>query len=98
MFTLAQAKLREIAVLKLIGMPSRQVAWMIVQQALALGIFAFVVGTSLAQLMALRFPRYVVLQQRDLLAAAVVALASSSLASLVGVKAALSVDPAEAIQ
>jgi len=97
-FTLAQAKLREIAVLKLIGMPSRQVAWMIVQQALALGIFAFVVGASLAQLMAPRFPRYVVLQQRDLLAAAVVALASSSLASLVGVKAALSVDPAEAIQ
>lgn len=97
-FTLAQAKLREIAVLKLIGMPSRQVAWMIVQQALALGIFAFVVGASLAQLMAPRFPRYVVLQQRDLLAAAMVALASSSLASLVGVKAALSVDPAEAIQ
>ena len=97
-FTLTQAKLREIAVLKLIGMPSRQVAWMIVQQAVALGIFAFVVGTSLAQLMAPRFPRYVVLQQRDLLTAAVVALASSSLASLVGVKAALAVDPAEAIQ
>jgi putative ABC transport system permease protein len=97
-FTLAQAKLREIAVLKLIGMPSRQVAWMIVQQALALGIFAFVVGASLAQLMAPRFPRYVVLQRRDLLTAAVVALASSGLASLVGVRAALAVDPAEAIQ
>ncbi|MFO7629197.1 MAG: ABC transporter permease [Prochlorococcaceae cyanobacterium] len=97
-FSLTQAKLREIAVLKLIGMPSRQVAWMIVQQALALGIFAFVVGASLAQLMAPRFPRYVVLQQRDLLTAAVVALASSSLASLVGVKTALAVDPAEAIQ
>lgn len=97
-FTLTQAKLREIAVLKLIGMPSRQVAWMIVQQALALGIFAFVVGASLAQLMAPRFPRYVVVQRRDLLTAAVVALASSSLASLVGVKAALAVDPAEAIQ
>jgi putative ABC transport system permease protein len=97
-FTLAQAKLREIAVLKLIGMPSRQVAGMIVQQALALGIFAFVVGASLAQLMAPRFPRYVVLQQRDLLTAAAVALASSGLASLVGVRAALAVDPAEAIQ
>ncbi len=97
-FTLTQAKLREIAVLKLIGMPSRQVAWMVVQQALALGIFAFVVGASLAQLMAPRFPRYVVLQQRDLLTAAAVALASSGLASLVGVKAALAVDPAEAIQ
>ncbi len=97
-FTLTQAKLREIAVLKLIGMPSRQVAWMIVQQALALGIFAVVVGASLAQLMAPRFPRYVVVQRRDLLTAAVVALASSSLASLVGVKAALAVDPAEAIQ
>ena len=97
-FTLTQAKLREIAVLKLIGMPSRQVAWMIVQQALALGIFAFVVGASLASVMAPRFPRYVVLQRRDLLTAAVVALASSSLASLVGVKTALGIDPAEAIQ
>jgi putative ABC transport system permease protein len=97
-FTLTQAKLREIAVLKLIGMPSRQVAWMIVQQALALGIFAFVVGASLAQLMAPRFPRHLVLEQRDLLTAAVVALVSSSLASLVGVKTALAVDPAEAIQ
>ncbi|MFU8884169.1 MAG: ABC transporter permease [Cyanobacteriota bacterium] len=97
-FTLTQGKLREIAVLKLIGMPSRMIASMIVQQALALGLFAFVVGASLATVMAPRFPRYVVLQRRDLLTAAVVALASSSLASLVGVKAALGVDPAEAIQ
>lgn len=84
--------------LKLIGMPSTMIAWMIVQQAVALGLFAFVVGASLASAMAPHFPRYVVLQRRDLIAAAVVALASSSLASLVGVKAALSVDPAEAIQ
>ena len=97
-FTLTQAKLREIAVLKLIGMPSRMIAWMIVQQAVALGLFAFVVGASLASVMAPRFPRYVVLQRRDLLTAAVVALASSSLASLVGVKTALGIDPAEAIQ
>ncbi|MCP9860554.1 MULTISPECIES: ABC transporter permease [unclassified Cyanobium] len=97
-FTLTQGKLREIAVLKLIGMPSRLIAWMIVQQAVALGLFAFVLGTSLATVMAPRFPRHVVLQRRDLIAAAVVALASSSLASLVGVKAALGVDPAEAIQ
>lgn len=97
-FTLTQGKLREIAVLKLIGMPSTMIAWMIVQQAVALGLFAFVVGASLASAMAPHFPRYVVLQRRDLIAAAVVALASSSLASLVGVKAALSVDPAEAIQ
>lgn len=97
-FTLTQAKLREIAVLKLIGMPSSQVAAMVVQQALALGAFAFVVGAGLAQALAPRFPRYVVLQRGDLVAAAVVALASSSLASLVGVRAALAVDPAEAIQ
>jgi putative ABC transport system permease protein len=97
-FTLTQGKLREIAVLKLVGMPSRMITWMIVQQAVALGLFAFVVGASLATVMAPRFPRYVVLQRRDLLTAAVVALASSSLASLVGVKTALGIDPAEAIQ
>jgi putative ABC transport system permease protein len=57
-----------------------------------------VVGAGLAQALAPYFPRYVVLQRGDLAAAAVVALASSSLASLVGVRAALAVDPAEAIQ
>jgi ABC-type lipoprotein release transport system permease subunit len=38
------------------------------------------------------------MQRGDLVAAAVVALASSSLASLVGERAALAVDPAGAIQ
>ena len=57
-----------------------------------------VLGGLPAQALAPRFPRYVVLQRGDLVAAAVVALASSSLASLVGVRAALAVDPAEAIQ
>ena len=43
-FTLTLGKIREIAVLKLIGTRNRTIAWMILQQSLALGMIGFVVG------------------------------------------------------
>src|SRR5690606_5346154 len=43
-YTLTLDKIREIAVLKLIGTRNRTIATMILQQALALGLTGFVVG------------------------------------------------------
>jgi putative ABC transport system permease protein len=43
-YTLTMDKIREIAVLKLIGTRNRTIAAMIMQQALALGVIGFVVG------------------------------------------------------
>jgi putative ABC transport system permease protein len=43
-YTLTMDKIREIAVLKLIGTRNRTIAWMILQQALALGLIGFAVG------------------------------------------------------
>jgi ABC-type lipoprotein release transport system permease subunit len=43
-YTLTMDKIREIAVLKLIGTRNRTIAAMILQQALALGVIGFVVG------------------------------------------------------
>jgi putative ABC transport system permease protein len=64
-YTLTLGKIREIAVLKLIGTKNRTIAGMIVQQALGLGIIGFVVGKISATLMAPAFPKYVLLVPQD---------------------------------
>ncbi len=52
-------KIREIAVLKLIGTRNRTIAWMILQQALALGLIGFAVGKISSTFAAPYFPKYV---------------------------------------
>ena len=49
-YTLTMDKIREIAVLKLIGTRNRTIAAMILQQALVLGVIGFVVGKIAATL------------------------------------------------
>ena len=63
-YTLTMDKIREIAVLKLIGTRNRTIAWMIMQQALALGVIGFVVGKIAATFSAPIFPKYVFLLLR----------------------------------
>ena len=96
-YTMTQNKVREIAVLKLIGARNRTVAGMILQQALALGAIGFLVGRSAAALWVPIFPKYVLLLPGDAVTGAVLVLAISALASLVAIRAALRVDPATAI-
>ena len=96
-YTLTLGKIREIAVLKLIGTKNRTIAWMIVQQALGLGLIGFVVGKISATLMAPAFPKYVLLVPQDTAAGLAAILAICVLASGVAVRAALRVDPAEAV-
>jgi len=90
-------KIREIAVLKLIGTRNRTIAWMILQQALVLGVIGFVVGKISATFAAPIFPKYVLLMPQDTAAGFVAVLAICVLASLVAIRMALKVDPAEAI-
>lgn len=96
-YTLTMDKLREIAVLKLIGTRKRTIAAMILQQALALGAIGFVIGKISATFAAPYFPKYVLLVPQDSLAGFFAIMGISILASLVAVRLALSVDPAEAI-
>jgi putative ABC transport system permease protein len=70
---------------------------MILQQALALGVFGFVVGGAAAALWAPIFPTYVLLLPGDAARGAVLVLVICALASLVAIRAALRVDPAAAI-
>ena len=50
-YTMTLGKIREIAVLKLIGTRNRTIAGMILQQALGLGLIGFVVGKIVGHLL-----------------------------------------------
>ena len=96
-YTLTLGKIREIAVLKLIGTKNRTIAGMILQQAIALGLIGFVVGKITATLWAPIFPKYVLLEPLDSVRGFVAVVIICVLSSIIAIRAALKVDPAEAI-
>ena len=97
-YTLTLGKIREIAVLKLIGTRNRTIAGMILQQAIALGVIGFVVGKIVATLfMAPIFPKYVLLEPLDSIFGFIAVILICVLSSVIAIYAALKVDPAEAI-
>ena len=96
-YTLTMGKIREIAVLKLIGTKNRTIAGMIMQQALGLGVIGFVVGKVAATFWAPIFPKYVLLVPGDAILGFLAVMLICVLASLLAIRAALKVDPAEAI-
>jgi putative ABC transport system permease protein len=96
-YTLTMDKLREIAVLKLIGTRNLTIAWMILQQSLVLGVIGFVVGKITATFAAPLFPKHVLLLPVDAATGFGAVLLICALASLIAIRMALKVDPAEAI-
>lgn len=96
-YTLTMGKVREIAVLKLIGTRDRTIAGMILQQAIALGLIGFAVGKIVATFWGPHFPKYVLLLPQDAVTGLLAVVAICTLSSLVAIRAALRVDPAEAI-
>jgi len=96
-YTMTLGKIREIAVLKLIGTRNITIASMILQQALGLGLIGFLVGKVAATLWAPVFPKFVLLLPQDAVKGLVVTLIICALASTLAIRAALKVGPAEAI-
>ena len=96
-YTMTLGKIREIAVLKLIGTRNRTIAGMILQQALGLGLIGFTVGKLAATLWAPVFPKFVLLLAQDALAGLAITMLICALASTLAIRAALKVDPAQAI-
>jgi putative ABC transport system permease protein len=96
-YTMTLGKIREIAVLKLIGAKDRTIASMILQESLGLGLVGFIVGKSAATLWAPYFPKFVLLQSGDTLRGFIAVMLICTLASVVAIRAALRVDPATAI-
>ena len=96
-YTLTIDKMKEIATLKLIGAPDRVIVGLIVQQAIAMGVIGFSIGAALIASMKDSFPRRVVIEPSDLAVLAAIVFVVCLLASTVGVRFALKVEPAKAL-
>ena len=96
-YTMTLGKIREIAVLKLIGTRNLTIAGMIMQQALGLGVIGFIVGKVSSTLWAPVFPKYVLLESTDAVLGLLAVILICALASTLAIRVALKVDPAAAI-
>ena len=96
-YTMTMEKLKQIATLKLIGAPDRTIIGLIVQQSLALGAVGLMLGLALIMAVKDFFPRRVLLEPVNALVLTGIILVVCILASGLGVRAALKVDPATAL-
>ena len=96
-YTMTLNKVREIAVLKLIGATNHTISGMILQQALGLGVIGFMVGKLLATLWAPLFPKFVLLLPGDAVRGFILVMLMCAIASTFAIRAALRIDPATAI-
>ena len=96
-YTMTLEKMKEISIMKLIGIPNSMIIKMIVQETLLLGFLAFIFGNAFSHLIYGKFPKRVVLLLPDAWMLFVVVIAASILASFIGVKKVISADPAAAI-
>ncbi len=96
-YTMTLEKIKEISILKLIGVSNKVISRMIIQETVVLGILAFIAGNIFARLIAGRFPKRVVLSLDDALYLGLLIFISSILASLFGVYKVLKADPTQAI-
>jgi putative ABC transport system permease protein len=96
-YTMTIDKKKSIATLKLIGAPDTRIVGLIVQQALAMGVISFAVGASLINAAQGVFPLRVVLESSDAVILFAIVLVVCLLASGLGVRTALKIDPASAL-
>jgi len=96
-YTMTIDKKKAIATLKLIGAPDRRIVGLIVQQALAMGVISFLTGAALISAGHGYFPRRVVLELADAVALFGVVLVACLIASALGVRTALRIEPASAL-
>jgi putative ABC transport system permease protein len=96
-YTMTMEKLKQIATLKLIGAPDRTIIGLIVQQAVILGASGLGIGLMLILLVKDNFPRRVVLEPFNALVLTGIILVVCLVASGLGVRAAMKVDPATAL-
>jgi putative ABC transport system permease protein len=90
----ALERLRDFAVFKAIGVPTRLILTGLTLQAVVVALFAAVLGVILSQLLAPLFPMNVVVPMRAYMALPVIAVLIGLLASAAGLRRAVAVDPA----
>jgi putative ABC transport system permease protein len=90
----ALERLRDFAVFKAIGTPTRSIMAGLALQALIVSLFAALLGVLLAQVLAPLFPMIVAVPDYAYLALPVVAILIGLLASVAGLRRVVAVDPA----
>ena len=96
-YSMTQTKLKEIAVLKLIGTRNALISRMILLEAVGLGLIGFLTGKLAVTYWAPLFPKHIVLLPEDTFRALVITMAICILASIAGIRAALRIPPGSAI-
>lgn len=96
-YTMTLEKIKEISILKLIGIPNFTIAKMIIQETIVLGILAFIAGNIFAQIISGGFPKRVLLLPSDSISLFMIILIFSIFASLFGIYKVVKTDPAQAI-
>lgn len=96
-YTMTMDKLREIATLKLIGATDATIVGLVLQQAMILGGTGFASGVALVFLVRDGFPRAVELGPEEIAVMALVIAGICVLGSLLSIRAALRIDPQQAL-
>jgi putative ABC transport system permease protein len=96
-FTMTMEKTRDIATLKIIGAPNLKIGALIMQESLGLGLMGYLVGALLINLTYDYFPRRVAVLAVDQYILFGIVMVICVLASLVGIRRALAIDPTTAM-
>ena len=96
-YTMTLEKMKEISIMKLIGLANSTIIRMIVEETLLLGIFAFIFGNIFSHLIYTKFPKNVLLEIQDAWMLFGIIIIASIFASFIGVKKVINADPTAAI-
>jgi len=96
-FTMTMEKTRDIATLKIIGAPNLKIGALIMQESLSLGLLGYLFGALLINLTYDYFPRRVAILAFDQYILFGIVMVICVLASLVGIRRALAIDPTTAM-
>ncbi len=96
-FTMTMEKTRDIATLKIIGAPNLKIGSLIMQESLSLGLLGYLFGALLINLTYDYFPRRVAVLAFDQYVLFGIVMVICVLASLVGIRRALAIDPTTAM-
>ena len=96
-YTMTLEKMKEISIMKLIGLPNSMIIKMIVEETVTLGVLAFIFGNIFSHFIYDKFPKNVLLEIQDAWLLFAIIIVASILASFIGVKKVISADPSAAI-
>ncbi len=96
-YTMTLEKLKPIALLKLIGTPTRTIVALVLQESLALGLIAYAVALIVGSLTYDKWPRLVLVQTADKLTLLAIVVVICLIASAMGIRRALHVEAGAAL-